>query len=264
MLVSIFHTHNQLNSRNATGMRAMLLAFTFIALALIGFGGAYASSPSTRAEQVANMRVATGVYVGNGMDNRALSGLGFQPDVVWHQDAEGAHVMYARQPAGQVGWTVPEVVGDVASSEIPLDRPVVSAGTPTNVYVFWTWQSQFVDPGTGMYTIQVKYRVWDGGAWSAILDRGAVNSYNDSNQYVSVDWNTNVAHVAWVEGTGSILYASAPQTVVDLVNIHRPGVEGPVCRLTEYYDTTQNLRIYYTRTFPNAPESTWGIVENRV
>ncbi len=58
------------------------LVFALFVLALVGFRSADASSPSTRTEQVANMRVATGSYVGNGIDNRAISAIGFQPDVV--------------------------------------------------------------------------------------------------------------------------------------------------------------------------------------
>jgi hypothetical protein len=61
----------------------IVLAFTFIVLAWVGLGEAYAAPPLTRTRQAANMRVATGSYVGDGIDNRAISGVGFQPDVVF-------------------------------------------------------------------------------------------------------------------------------------------------------------------------------------
>ncbi len=64
-------------------MRANVgLVFAVIILALFGLGAAHASSPYTRAGQTMNMRVATGSYVGDGVDNRTISGIGFQPDVV--------------------------------------------------------------------------------------------------------------------------------------------------------------------------------------
>lgn len=64
-------------------MRANIgVVFAIIILALFGLGEVHASSPFTRAGQTVNMRVATGSYVGNDIDNRAISGIGFEPDVV--------------------------------------------------------------------------------------------------------------------------------------------------------------------------------------
>jgi len=64
-------------------MRASVgLVFVVAILALVGLDEAHASSPFARAGQTVNMRVATGSYVGDGNDNRAISGIGFQPDVV--------------------------------------------------------------------------------------------------------------------------------------------------------------------------------------
>lgn len=196
------------------------------------------------------------IVVGDGILSDLAFDTGGSAHLVWHHDGDGAQVLYARQPVGEVGWTIPETVAEVIPSEGPMDRPVVSAGTPNNVYVFWTQQSQTVDPNTGMYTNQLQYRVRDGNVWSGILKRGQLDSYNNSNQYVTVDWNTNVAHVVWNE-TDSLLYASAPQIYQQTGNVRvligeHPPVEIliPTCVATEYNDTP-HFRIYYTRMFPN-------------
>ena len=96
------------------------------------------------------------------------------------------------------------------------------------------------------------YRQWDGRAWADLRPLSTEVTPYSAHWAVAVVDGNNVAHVAWRGKTDGILYADAPQvareigSMIDTVHNEL----GPVCLLTEYYET-QNFRIYYTRTFPN-------------
>lgn len=166
--------------------------------------------------------------------------------LVW-QDFEngGRSIVYSTRPSAGA-WSAPEILATVSNSNNSELIARIAAGTPNNVYVFWS------DGVANWDAPKLYYRQWDGQQWSDVHPLSTeVTAFSAQWASAVVDEN-NVVHLAWERHADGILYADAPQIrkeiggLIDIVNYEM----GPVCLLTEYYDTL-NFRIYFTRTFPD-------------
>ncbi|MBI5649414.1 MAG: hypothetical protein HZC40_03040 [Chloroflexi bacterium] len=133
-------------------------------------------------------------------------------------------IEYSTKPVTSTQWLTATVLG---TSSLEL-YPMVGSGTPNHMYAVWgDWASNS----------SVNFRQWDGLEWlpSAKLDQPT--GYGERWGALAMD-ALNRAHLVWQGRNGEIWYASASQTNILLAG----------CAYTEYYDTPNNFRIYYTRT----------------
>jgi len=167
-------------------------------------------------------------------------------------------IYHATRASSTAPWGNPDFLG---TSDFALESPapnaMVAAGTPNNLYV--AWNRYLLDANGYVTGMELQYNHGDGQGWSGAAtpprQSGLLSWAGERWGALGVDKN-NVLQMVWNGAGGQIWYASKRQIEIDAGRVQIPsfGIL-PVCRLTEYYDTASNFRIYFTRTSHNIPDN---------